>query len=291
MLRSNSTRMLLVVLFATLILPGVALASKKGKKKKKGKAEEPPPVGWYAEPGWLGECWSPPNFSELASGPRRMAWQQTRDALMEQWQGQKGDGVKFGNIVIENLETALLARPERIEQVAAENLTHCKNAMAGKGAGEWEKWINALPAKLTEGECRTRPLDYTLFDYLSVNADWHVQVPVCKDDHVRIQASAGDFYRLTEKGPWINVEGDKSEPASGNLPCTIEGCYRGTLVMRFTGESGTQTILPVGVTRDFRAPEHGRIDVMINDDSLHDNIWKTERGIVHHASIEYSPVP
>lgn len=292
MLRSsNFTRTLLVVLVAALILPGVALAGKKPKKKKKGKEDAAPPVGWFAEDGWMGECYGPPDFASLASGPRRMAWQETRNALMQQWQGQKGDGVKFDDKVVTNLETALLGKPERIEQVAVENLAHCKAAMAGKGAGEWQRWISALPGKLTEGDCPTAPMDYTLFDYLSIGSDWHIPVHVCKDDHVRIQASSGDMFKLSDDGPWINVEGDASQPASGDLPCTIEGCVRGQLVMRFTAQSGVQTILPVGTTRDFRAPEHGRIDLMINDDSFFDNVWKVERGIEHHTSIEYSPVP
>src|SRR5690606_38817958 len=172
------------------------------------------------------------------SGPRRMAWQEAREAIMSQWQGGKGDGVKFDEKAITNVETALLSRPERIEQVAAENLALCKKAMAGQGAGEWERWLVGLTGKLTAGECPTPPMDFTLFDYLSISADWHIPVHVCKDDHVRIEASAGDFFKLSDDGPWINVEGDKSQPATGDLPCTTEGCFKGQLIMRFTAQSG-----------------------------------------------------
>ena len=60
--------------------------------------------------------------------------------------------------------------------------------------------------------------------------------------------------------------------------------------MRFTSESGVQQILPVGESREFLVPEHGRVDVMINDDSMSDNLWKVEHGVEHHTGIEYKPV-
>lgn len=275
-----------LALLLTLVVPGPAEASKKKKRKKKG---EPPPIGWQKEDGWVGSCYFPPDFSAMSSGERRMAWQETRNALMKQWQGGMGDGIQFGEKVLTNLETALLAKPERIEQVAQDNLKHCTSAMSGQGAGAWEGWINALPAQLTAGECPNPPLDYTLFDYLNIGVEWHIPAYVCKGDNVRITASSNDFYRIADGGPWINAEGDKEQPASGPLPCNIEGCYRGQLIMRFTGESGVVTVKPVGITTDFLAPEHGKIEVMINDDSWYDNEWKTESGITHHTSIEYSP--
>lgn len=268
-----------------LLAPSWAEAGKKSKP-----ANEPPALGWYKQEGWLGDCYNPPDFAALASGPRRMAWQETRNNLMSQWRGARGDGVAFDDKVLTNLETALLAKPERIEQVARDNHDRCKAAMGGKGVDAWKGWIDALPAQLTAGECASAPLDYTLFDYLSINAEWQIRTPICRDDHIWIRASANDYYRIAEKGPWINAAGDQDQPASGDLPCNTEGCYRGQLVLKFTGDSGVATIKPVGTELEFRAPEHGRIEVMINDDTMSDNVYKVESGIEHHTSIEYSPV-
>lgn len=281
----RSWNLTLLALVTSLVLaPGVAEAGKKKKKKN-----EPPPVGWQTQEGWLGQCYYPPDFEAMGSGDRRMAWQSTRNELASQWQGGKGDGIAFSDKVLVNLETALLAKPERIEQVARDNLKYCIDAMSGKGASAWESWINALPAQLTAGECPNPPMDYTLFDYLNIGVEWQVPVYVCKDDRVRITASSNDYYKITDDGPWINAAGDTSQPASGSLPCNIEGCFKGQLVMRFTGESGVQTVKPVGTTMDFLAPEHGKIEVMINDDTWFDNTFKVESGIEHHTSIEYAP--
>lgn len=277
----------LTLALALVLAPSMAEA---GKKKKKKNKKGPPPAGWHKEDGWLGECYQPPAFEDLGPGARRMAWQETRSNLMKQWQGQKGDGISFKEKVVTNLETALLAKPERIEDVSRENLKRCVEAMSGKGADKWEAWINGLPAQLTAGECPNAPLDYTLFDYLSIHVEWQVPAYVCKDDHVRIRASTNDYYRTTEDGPWINADGDKSKPAKLDYPCNIEGCYEGQLIVRFTGESGVVTVKPVGLESEFLAPEHGKLEVMINDNTWFDNAFKVESGIEHHTSIEYSPV-
>jgi hypothetical protein len=50
------------------------------------------------------------------------------------------------------------------------------------------------------------------------------------------------------------------------------------------------TVLPVGEERIYEVPEHGKIEVMINDTSYFDNIFKIEGGMQHHTSIEYYPL-
>lgn len=275
----------ILVLTVLLAFTGTAEAG----KKKKDKGPSGPTVGWHREAGWTGDCWFPPDFASMPEGPKRMAWQETRDAMMQQWNGTRGDGVKFDEKVVEDLETVILSKPERTDLVARENLEQCKAAMSGRGTGEWESWIRALPAKLTVGECPYPPMDFTMYDYLSINNEWQIRVNLCKGDKILIHGTTSDYYQIVDGGPWINVLGDPAQPAPNNLPCNVEGCLRGQLVMRFTAESGVQQILPVGEEREFLAPDHGRIEVMINDDTLFDNKYKVEKGLEHHTGIEYKP--
>ena len=66
---------------------------------------------------------------------------------------------------------------------------------------------------------------------------------MCKGDRVSVHGSENDYYRIATGGTWINAAGDLSQPAGGtNLPCNIEGCFKGQLVVRFTGESGAVVI-------------------------------------------------
>jgi hypothetical protein len=276
---------LALVLVLSLVVGTPALA---GKKKKDAPAA--PVVGWQPAGAAGGQCWHPPDFSTLPEGTKRMAWQETRDAIVAQWRGDRADGVDFDDQLVENVETVLLAKADRIEQVSKDNLAQCKTAMTGGGTGAWEAWLRGIPAQLTAGECRTPPMDYTLYDYLSINHDWQIPVQVCKGDHITVHGTPADYYQITKGGPFINVTGDPSDTNVSGLPCNVEGCVRGMLIMRFTGESGVQQILPVGDTREFLAPEHGRVDVMINDDSMSDNLYKVDRGVEHHTGIEYKPV-
>ena len=119
--------------------------------------------------------------------------------------------------------------------------------------------------------------------------EWHIPVNVCEGDSVIIHGTDGDLFQITDGGPFINVAGDTSAAASGDLPCTTEGCYPGQLIMRFTSSSGTQVVLPVGLETTYTAHEHGRIEVMINDNSFADNKYKVEKGLEHHTGIEYKP--
>lgn len=271
-----------------LLLPGAAEA---GKKKKKGN-DAPAAPGWHEVGGNGGSCYVPPDFSELSSGPRRMAWQEARDQVLSQWRGERNDGVSFDARGVEHFETVMLAVADRIEIVATQNLEQCRLAMKGGGMDAWAQWLKETPAVLTAGECPSPPMDYTLYDYLSINHEWQIPVSVCKGDRVNLHGTKADLFQVTEGGDWLDLRGDAAQTDVSGLPCNLEGCVRGQLIMRFTGsESGVVQILPVGIDREFRAPEHGRIEVMINDDSMSDNKWKVERGIEHHAGIEYKPAP
>ncbi len=272
-----------------LVLLVIPLGAHAGKKKKK-KDSGPPPTGWQTQEGWAGSCYYPPDFSAMGAGDKRMAWQATRNELMAQWQGQKGDGVSFDDKAVINLETALLGKPERIEPVSKDNLEQCITAMKGGGFDAWGSWLGAQTAQLTAGECPFPPLDYTLFDYLSIHDDWQIPCNVCKGDHIKVKGSSMDYFRMEKDGPWINVDGDPAQPASSpDLPCNVEGCFVGQLIMRYTGEDHVTTVIPIGTRSDFLVPGHGRIEVMINVNNFENNVWKVESGLEHHSSIEYSP--
>ena len=92
-------------------------------------------------------------------------------------------------------------------------------------------------------------------------------------------------------GAWMNVEGDQNSPSLGkeNLPCNIENCYDGMLILKFTDEDGRDTVYPVGSEFIFKAPLNGVITYGINDDTFYDNIWYQAGGLIDHASVELSP--
>lgn len=276
---------LVAVLALSLVSP-VALA----KKDKKKKGEEPAPlVGWQTQEGWMGECYFPPQWDSLNETDRRMARSTALDEMVKQWGGGKGDGIDLGEDTTTDVETVLLGRPEAVERVAADNLAQCQKVMSGGDSSAWRSWLKSLPGTLTEGECR-QPLDYTMFDYLSIGTDWQRPLSICKDERVRISGTVKDKYRITNDGPWINVEGDPDQPATGtDLPCNIEGCFKGQLIMKFVSDSGWEKVEPVGAELIFSAPEHGTIWYRINDDVFHDNEWFKSRGIEDHTAIEVSP--
>lgn len=274
-----------------LLLPALALsvAGKKEKKDKKGGGA--PLEGWHVPKGASeGECHYPPDFASLASGPRRMARQAALEAALTQWRGERGDGISMSEIVATNVETVLLGHPDDIEPTMQQNLAWCERVRRGEeAAGAWESWLGGLPTQLTKGECKGSIVPNTLYDYLNIHEGWHIPAPLCKDDVIVLNASDKDYYRIERGGPWINAAGDTSKPGSGDDLCTLEGCYKGTLLMRFVGESGAEQILPVGLQKEFRAPEHGKITVTINDQDYTDNEWKIEAGLQHHTSIGYAP--
>ena len=260
-----------------------------GKNKKKKGEDAVPITGWHQEEGWTGSCYFPPDFAAMGSGDRRMAWQKTRDALMGQWQGVRGDGVKFDEKAVTNVETTLLAKPERIDEVSLTNLELCKEAMSAGSTVAWGNWFKALTGELTEGECPWGNFANTQYNYLDINNDWQNPANVCKGDKVKVKASAIDYFRIEDGGDWINA-GGTGEPAASGYPCTEPGCEIGALIVKFTGESGVEIIQANGLESTFTAPEHGVIRVMINDSNLSNNVWKVEKGLEHHTSIDYARV-
>ncbi len=282
-------RRLLAVLLtvALVIVAAPAEAGKRKKKKKKGN-DDAPKVGWveYAK----GACYHPPEFSEMPTGPKRMAWQDTRNAIMSQWRGERSDGIQFDDKVIDSFETILLGVPERIEKVAPRNLEQCLAAMEeGGNSAAWDAWMVSMQAELTEGECPHPPLDRTLQYYLEIRTDWDLPANVCRGDRVIIDATEADYYRVEPGGPWINAAGDPNGTDVDGYPCERSDCLRGQLIMSFRTPKGINEISPVGLEKTFVVPDHGTIWLMINDKELQDNEFKVESGVEHHTGIQYKP--
>ena len=273
-------------LIAAALAPAILVAGC-GKKK----APKTEIVGWHTEEEWKGECYYPPNWEEMGPGDRKLARTRAMNEMIKQWRGKHDDVVKFDDEHVMDFETVLLGQPEFIEEVVAENVAFCRKVMTGmEGTERWSAWIKTRPAELTEGQCRYAPLDYTLYDYLDIGSEWQIPANVCAGNKVRVTASAQDYYRITEGGEWMNAEGLQGEPAIGDeYPCNYEGCAPGMVILRFTGDSGVQTIHPIGTSEVFTAPEHGTIEVQINDSTWYDNKFKIEGTIEHHTGITYEP--
>lgn len=234
-------------------------------------------------------CYHPPQFSALDEVQRKLKRAEALDAMMTQWKGEREDGIKFKDGVVDEVETTLFGDMNKVETVAIKNLEFCKTASSGGSSDGWGSWLNQLPGQLTAGECFNH-FDYTMYDYLEIDTGWQRSMPICKDDKVRISGTSKDRFRLTDKGDWINVGGDPGDPTSGTeMPCNIEGCYRGMLILKFVTDAGVETIYPVGEELVFNAPENGTLSYRINDDTFYDNTWYQAGGIIDHASVEISP--
>lgn len=259
-------------------------------KPKKPKTPPPPPVGWYKEEGWKGDCYFPPDFDKMPEGDRKMARQQALEAMMTQWKGTREDGVLVEDAIVEEVEIVLLGRPANIEAVSRTNRDQCVAYMKGEAQlPAWTGWLGSLPKKLTAGECM-QPLSYTLFDYLDLGTSWQRPVQLCKGDRAHIFATVKDRYRISDDGPWINVEGDKSQKATASeYPCNIEGCYVGMLVGKFTTDQGVETVFPIGAETTFEAPAHGTITWSINDTVWYDNKWFKSATIEDRTAVTIEP--
>ena len=270
-------------LFALLALSWSADAdAKRKKKRRKGEV----PTGWVESDEGQPACYYAPVWGALNTIDRRMKRAETLDEILNQWRGQRSDGLDFGEDLIEEVEITLLGRPEKIELFVAQNTEKCT---AGN-VGAWKGWAKGLEASLTAGECN-QPLDYTMFDYLDIGNGWQRPLNICKGDRIKISGSSGDQYRLADDSPWITIAGDPNQLTSGSeWPCNLEGCLAGMLVMRFVGkDSGIESIVPVGVRATFTAPEDGVISYRINDTTFFDNKWHISGSIIDHTSIKVSP--
>ena len=278
----------LLVLVPCLMF-SVAEAGKK--KKKKGKA---PKVGWVKPSDEApGACYYAPDWEAMATNPRKMARSQAIQDILSQWKGERGDGVTMPEKVPYDVETVLLGDPKDVEAIADENTEWCEKRMAGQATDvDWSNWVAGLPPRLTKGECKGSLLPQEMHDYLNIHGGWHMKMPFCKGEKVIISASTKDYYKVSGKGAWINIAGEQgTSPSGGGYPCTTEGCYVGTLVGRFRNYDGTiEQMFPAGSgATEFTMPDHGYIEVQINDNEWHDNAWQVEGGMQHHTSVSYLP--
>jgi len=220
---------------------------------------------------------------------RKLKRAEALDAMISQWKGDREDGISFEAGLIDEIETTLFGDMSKVETVAVKNLEFCATASTGGSVDGWNSWLNGLSAQLTAGECFNH-FDYTMYDYLEIDTGWQRSMPICKDDKIRISGTAKDKFRLTDKGAWITVAGDEGDASGGSeLPCNIEGCYRGMLILQYTTDAGVVTVYPVGTELIFTAPENGTLSYRINDDTFYDNTWYQGGGIIDHASVEISP--
>jgi hypothetical protein len=249
-------------------------------------------VGWHVENATTGfACYYPPDFTALPEGGRIAARAATLDEMKTQWLGKRGDGISFDEGRVDDVDTVLLGTPEKIEKVASDNLEHCltlaKASAAGGGdSAAWNSWFTNLPSTLTAGECVAH-FDVQMFDYLEIGSGWQRDVNLCAGDKVIISASANDYYRIAENGPWINAAGDSDQPTTtGDWPCNKEGCLAGMFIVRFTTSAGVETVYPAGLEMGFTAPEHGTLSYRINDTTYFDNAYRQKGSLIDKTAIE-----
>ena len=130
-----------LIVCMTLAFAFGADADAKKKKKRKG----PPPTGWQDVADGQPQCYYPPAWDSFNEIDRRMNRSEGMDEALNQWRGQRSDGVAFKDEVIDDVETVLLGRPEKIEAFLADNLTQCETG----NLAAWEGWAKGLKASLT----------------------------------------------------------------------------------------------------------------------------------------------
>ena len=283
----NFQKSVIALCVAGLVIPSAADARRKRKKKS-----EPIPVGWYQAEGWGHACYNLPDFSTMNETERRIKSAELLDEAINQWAGRQDEVISFSEEDVDDAEVVLLGRPKKIEGVLKENFEQCSNAAKSGDTSSWKSWFKAMPNRLTEGECKSRPFDYTMFDYLEIGTGWQRTMPICAGDKVRVTGTAKDRFRIAEDGPWITVLGnlEASTAGSENHPCNIDGCFEGQLIMKFKDEAGVEVVIPVGVEHVFSAHVHGEISYRINDTTYFDNEWYQSGGLIEHTGIEISPV-
>ena len=123
--------------------------------------QEAPKVGWHQEETWTLACYHPPQYDTMLEMERRDSWQGSMDAMLQQWGGQRGDGVSVDESTLDQIDFQFSAYPQKVEQVSQENLEKCRQVATGQlPKDDWHTWIKGLPTQLTAGECRTHFLRY-----------------------------------------------------------------------------------------------------------------------------------
>ncbi len=273
-----------------IALAGLLVVSGCGKKK----GSDAPPVGWHKmDDAWPGECYFPKAYDTLGVGDRKLARADALKNMMTQWKGERDESIKLGTgDNIEFFETVLLGEPELVEKISQQNAAFCKQYMEAdeetRSLSAWKKWFKDEPMRLTEGDCPHAPLVDTVFQYLDIGTGWQFKWGVCQDDVVTIKGTIVDRYKITKDGEYIDVNGNGVKTTTEEWPCNIEGCTEGMLIMRFTGDSGVQQIVPIGAEKKgWVAPEHGQIEVQINDTTWFDNEFRQQGQLIDHTNITY----
>jgi len=259
------------------------------------KPQEPaaPKVGWMPEEGSSVACYYPPQFDALDEMPRREARSEALDALIEQWKGDRNDGISMNPDVIDSIQNIIWGDMSKVESVTRDNLSYCKQFASSSSTASWESWLASLPVKLTEGECNDH-FSVIMSHTVEIDVDWEPGEPIriCGGDKIRVMASPNDRYQLEPGGKWITVDGDPEVSTAGSdeFPCQTEGCLQGQLVLRFMSKDNETTVVPIGSSGTFTAPSDGVFSYGINDNSPEDNKWYQSSGVIEHASIEIRPV-
>jgi hypothetical protein len=257
---------------------------------KKPKTPPPPPVGWYHEEGWAGDCYNPKDFAAMTELDRRSYRTTVLSDMTSQWRGSRDDGVSMDVVMIDELESVLLAKPTNIDSIAVENARQCVAFRKGGELAAWENYLRTLKPQLTAGDC-AHPLTYTKFDYLDIGKGWQMETPMCKGNKAHISGTTQDKYRITDAGPWITVAGDPAvRSIEAQYPCNAdEKCFAGMLLGRFVTEAGVEVIFPIGAETTFTAPENGTLTVSINDYQWYDNRYFKTAQIEDRTAITVEP--
>ena len=300
-MRRSMLYILLALLAVALMAPVAMAKPKKKKKKKKGKEEEPPPIGEL----FVGNlpCFSPPDYSAMTEGQRRMerqkGFQSVNKLVTGQATGKDGKALtqyKIPNDDYDFFERAFLGRPQLLDDWLGENYAKCQAVGNGKMKEDaYITWLRGIGRELESNECY-KPLDYEWHDFLDIAQDWQRRVHTCKGDKVLIEATNEENgqYTIADTGKmanntFITAAGDPNTPEAGEAGPVPE-LPLGALVMRFQAEDDSYTkYFLIGMQTEWEAPDHGYISFTINDNTYYDNKFRDIKGAVDYLGVDIYP--
>jgi len=250
-------------------------------------------TGWNEVNGHL--CYRPPDF-EVAEGrsARRLLRANAMSEASKRWRGEKDSSFSLSPDTIDGLENALLSQPEFIETTLQQELTSCLAwARAEITLDTHRRWYRTHLTQLNQALCFVDPFEL-ITQYIEVDQHWQAEIPMCQNQVIHIKALKGQYTveakDTDEHTTWIGAEGLQDQPANGlELPCSLEGCFRGQVVGRFVDRDGSALVFPVGLETYFQAPNHGTVTFGINDDTLYDNRFRTVDRVMDFLAVEIRP--
>ena len=287
--------LILLILLVVCFLAAPALAKKKKKKKKRGEEEvTPPPAGEMMVGDW--KCYHSPEFAPLSHSDRLMARSLALVYLQDFVTGKVMEGFKLEGESLTQFENAFLGRPQLVEGFLPTNFEKCKAVGEGKLDPEtYLEYLRKIGWELEAGQCHN-PLTFEYHNFMDIQTDWQFKLHICKDDTILVETTGERNGQFTvqaaerlHKSKFITAQGDPDMLEAGEAGL-VPDMPLGAVIMRFEAEDESYTkYYYVGVSLEFKAPDHGFVSFAINDTTYFDNKFRDASGAIDYLGLDIYP--